>query len=264
MNLQQIKSRLHDGVCISNSPSVVDIGDGMIVKHGTRVSDVEENAANLVSSFTLIRVPKMIASHSEVLYGRSYTYLVQEKLPGLPLMSFLESLDTASCNDLANQLASIVTQLKRLDRKGIIGHPGYPGCLKQHIFAAFRTPCRATTTQELVDWIAAKGEILTTPADRAKWISTIDFTRPQIFCHGDLVPENILVEQTTNGGLVITGVVDWEATGWYPYFWNDFITRRRLHQYPQQWAKIASCMLMFPNESTAFDYLFNYAEMAAD
>ena len=37
-----------------------------------------------------------------------------------------------------------------------------------------------------------------------------------VFTHGDLCPRNILV----NESLRITGIVDWEAAGWYPEYWE--------------------------------------------
>lgn len=33
--------------------------------------------------------------------------------------------------------------------------------------------------------------------------------------HGDLLPQNILVEGST-----ITGIIDWETAGYYPAFWE--------------------------------------------
>lgn len=38
---------------------------------------------------------------------------------------------------------------------------------------------------------------------------------PPVFTHGDLNPFNILV----NGDRVV-GILDWEFSGWYPYYWE--------------------------------------------
>ena len=54
--------------------------------------------------------------------------------------------------------------------------------------------------------------------------SSIQFTRRLyqdtsrneiVFTHGDLDPRNILVEEGH-----VTGIVDWEQSGWYPGYWE--------------------------------------------
>ncbi|KAF9556781.1 hypothetical protein CPC08DRAFT_641050 [Agrocybe pediades] len=35
------------------------------------------------------------------------------------------------------------------------------------------------------------------------------------FAHGDLLPKNIIVNGST-----ITGIIDWEAAGFYPEYWE--------------------------------------------
>ncbi|KAF2772401.1 hypothetical protein EJ03DRAFT_324815 [Teratosphaeria nubilosa] len=37
-----------------------------------------------------------------------------------------------------------------------------------------------------------------------------------VFTHGDMSPRNIMVDER----LQITGIVDWEAVGWYPDYWE--------------------------------------------
>jgi aminoglycoside phosphotransferase (APT) family kinase protein len=36
------------------------------------------------------------------------------------------------------------------------------------------------------------------------------------FCHGDLSPDNIIVDRELN----IVGLLDWEDSGWYPEYWE--------------------------------------------
>jgi len=38
---------------------------------------------------------------------------------------------------------------------------------------------------------------------------------PPVFTHGDLSASNVLVE-----GDKITGIIDWETSGWYPQYWE--------------------------------------------
>lgn len=48
----------------------------------------------------------------------------------------------------------------------------------------------------------------------------IDLTRPPVFSHGDLLPDNIMCDLESNR---ITAIIDWEHAGCYPYFWDIFV-----------------------------------------
>ena len=37
-----------------------------------------------------------------------------------------------------------------------------------------------------------------------------------VFTHGDIAPRNIMVDEEHN----ITGILDWEFSGWYPDYWE--------------------------------------------
>jgi len=43
--------------------------------------------------------------------------------------------------------------------------------------------------------------------------STLD---SMVFTHGDVAPRNIMVDEVGN----ITGILDWEKSGWYPDYWE--------------------------------------------
>ena len=46
--------------------------------------------------------------------------------------------------------------------------------------------------------------------------SMLPQSKNSCFTHGDVAPHNIMVDE--NGR--ITGVIDWELTGWYPEYWD--------------------------------------------
>ena len=39
-----------------------------------------------------------------------------------------------------------------------------------------------------------------------------------VFPHGDLPSANIMVKQNTDGGYTISGIIDWEVSGFYPEY----------------------------------------------
>ncbi len=49
-----------------------------------------------------------------------------------------------------------------------------------------------------------------------------------MFFHGDLVPENIMVDEASGS---ITSIIDWKRAGWYPYFWDESLVSMRLSAY---------------------------------
>ncbi|EXK80873.1 hypothetical protein FOQG_14645 [Fusarium oxysporum f. sp. raphani 54005] len=74
-----------------------------------------------------------------------------------------------------------------------------------------------------------------------------------VFTHGDIRPANIMVKKDLEGKWKVTAIIDWEASGFYPEYWESFkmtnnLTPRdesdwymylpaglSLRQYPVQW-----------------------------
>ncbi|KAF5376427.1 hypothetical protein D9615_008632 [Tricholomella constricta] len=41
-----------------------------------------------------------------------------------------------------------------------------------------------------------------------------------VLSHGDLNPKNIILQDDQSGGVVVSGIIDWEMGGWYPEYWD--------------------------------------------
>lgn len=41
-----------------------------------------------------------------------------------------------------------------------------------------------------------------------------------VFTHADLNPRNSLVQRSGRGGWRLSGIVDWETSGYYPEYWD--------------------------------------------
>jgi aminoglycoside phosphotransferase len=223
-------------------------------------------AVQLVALKTSVRVPQIISFMSDAAFG----IIVQEKLPGTSLHEVLIHspllLRDDICDDLGSQLKTIVNHLSSLDDPRGFGQVdddgGYRHTFHRHLFSRFTVPkCEVKTTEELIQWMAVQS--LGKEQKVQEWLSVFDFSRPSIFSHGDLVPPNIMVEQNAAGRLMITGIIDWEAAGWYPYFWNHFIARFNDNRYGEAWKKVSAPMRMFPRESTAFYEMYGRAEIYA-
>jgi hypothetical protein len=195
--LDRVKLEISQGTPITGK--VVDIGNGQLVKFGTFVSSREAEATKLIAAHTSIPVPTIHAT----LYDEttSITYIVQEKLQGCRLDRVLENLDANDQHTIEQELKDSLSQLSMLDTRGTMGMVGAPMCfIGFHPFAASLGESlgswRANTVLEFVTWLiditnTNVGSTILSPLLE----NSFDSTTPSIFSHGDLVPENILINE---------------------------------------------------------------------
>ncbi|KAG6884109.1 hypothetical protein C0993_001386 [Termitomyces sp. T159_Od127] len=237
--LERVKLAVSQGRRVHSS--AVDIGNGLLVKYGTRASSREAEATMLVATHTTVPVAKIYATlHDE---AESITYIVQSKLPGQSLSVLLPTLQPDQQAIIESELKEILRKLSCLDTYGQMGMVGKPSeFLGFHPFG-IHGPWLATNLSEFLHWPidtanSAVGCTVIEPVD----LSNFDFEKSPIFSHGDLVPENILID---NGH--VSGIIDWEHAGWYPYFWNSYIAQRNHYRYPKTWTD------MVPNIMTLYE-----------
>lgn len=243
--------------------NVCDIGDGKIVKYGFSVRVGEGLATRFIAENTSIPVPEIFAIATEELKNDRITYIVEEKIHGTRLLEILPTLDSQNASDIAEQLSGFLVQLSSLDHRGS-GHVGVIGGSfnETGFFGSWthfdhRMP---TTTKEFVEYFVDRARRGVSPDKIAKWMSTFDFSRPPIFSHGDLVPENIMVYDGR-----VTGIIDWECAGWYPYFWNHcmgWLALRRPSCKDSAWKEILPQTIQpYEAESSCFSEILFYADI---
>ncbi|KAI0662276.1 kinase-like protein [Cubamyces menziesii] len=268
-DLQTVKDIIGRGRTLVSSydATVVEL-DGIIVKFGRRIYKSEAIAMQLVRSATPVPLPYCFAYFSESTYngqGRC-GYLVMEKSPGIPLVDLLPRLVEPSCDIIASQLHTHISSLRALNRRGTWGMVGRDGVYHGGFFSYLHqpidqeqirngNPCVASSTQHVLDYFAKALNTLCGPDPEVmSLISRIDSTRPSVFSHGDLVPENILVDERT---YTITSIIDWERAGWYPYFWDDSIAIFRECAYQKSlvtcelWNRIRVAAIANPSDEDA-------------
>lgn len=191
---------------------VCDIGDGKVVKYGLNVRAGEGLATQFISENTSIPVPKIFAVVTEEpKLGHLETYIVEEKIHSTSLLKALPTLDSQSSSNIAEQLSHMLRQLSTLDQRGS-GHLGViGGSFKETaLFGNWGhlDHLMPTTTKEFIEYFVDRAGPGVSPDKIAEWISAFDFSRPPIFSHGDLIPENIMVHDGS-----VTGIIDWECAG---------------------------------------------------
>ncbi|KAG6901073.1 hypothetical protein C0995_001213 [Termitomyces sp. Mi166 len=121
--VERVKLEISRGSVIDYG-KVVDIGNGLLVKYGTRINSREAEATKLVATHTLVPVPKIIAT----LYDEteSVTYIVQTKLPGRSPALLLPTFNPDQQAIIEQELKEIFCQLSTLDTLGPMGMVGKP------------------------------------------------------------------------------------------------------------------------------------------
>lgn len=149
-----------------------------------------------------------------------------ERLPGVTLEVARESLSDAQHSAILSQLKSIFQELRSLPPPPGVGIESCVGgslCdsrLPQSSprFGPFKT------INEFHLWLCDGFRPEDHPArkDDQDWADIRQMTAeqdgpwpPPVFTHGDLHPGNILA-----CGDRVTGIVDWEFSGWYPHYWE--------------------------------------------
>ena len=97
--------------------------------------------------------------------------------------------------------------------------------------------------------------LLHAPASRAapshkQWIRSMLRTDHHIvFTHGDFHPRNVMV---TDGpmGVELSGIVDWEASGFYPEYWEHLkaLNTRSIKDTSDWWEHLPSCILGYDRD----------------
>ncbi|KAI8691488.1 APH domain-containing protein [Fusarium sp. Ph1] len=187
--------------------------DGAIRK-SARISrsnlGAEKRRLELVKANTSVPVPRV----RQYYVSGEFEHLVMDSIPGMTLESAWSSLSHLERESIADQVVSLVQQLRKLH--------------SSHIDAALlhRQPIRAElrdatdlnmerikpylTNQHIVEFVQARSVVVDGQAN--------------VFTHGDLDWANILLADKQ-----VCGIIDLESSGFFPPHW-EWVTVKRLSQ----------------------------------
>lgn len=193
--------------------TVIDRG-GTIVKWGKRVKESESNTMKMIKEKTTIPVPEIISSYS----CDGKWCIIMEKIEGTTLDKAMKNMSEEDILRIETQLDEYIDQLK------LIRPTSDEVSLANYIYTHFVRNIHETVTNTkkfISRWIERSFVSSKDVANKFKDL-------PPVFCHGDLSPSNIIIR-----GTKIVGIIDWEYSGWYPYFWDYYIICRN----PEEWGK---------------------------
>lgn len=180
--------------------------------------------------------------------------LVAEKVPGEPLDTIWNNLAKAEQESIKKQLHEQFTLMRKCTQP-YIGRPGKQPTfnvydrLEQTYMGPFED------TQAFDNWCLSRikkssfttwkmKRFLEKAREKAKANGTLD---KFVLTHGDLTPRNIMVE----GGKV-TGIVDWERSGFFPEYAEYAFALRLGHEIEKWWIPVLKEVLV-PCEVTRLD-----------
>ncbi|KNZ79026.1 hypothetical protein J132_06866 [Termitomyces sp. J132] len=200
----------------------------MYIKWGKLIRLAEGRITHFVETHTPLPVPIVIDNFT---VGEN-TYLVTSRLPGKPLSMLYPELTPEQECRLSEQLSRILA------------------------------PLRALSAPSGLTLMVRTGG-LEIPDDEAETVwetITKAHSRPHRLCltHNDLGPHNVLVDDDWK----ITGIVDWEAAGWLPEYWE--LTKGTFLPFYRKgrWHRILSAALPgYALEQEAEKYIVKYRKI---
>jgi len=198
---------MHQRLIYERSNRVVyDLDGEHILKIGTGNPN-EAETMKYVRNNTTLPVPKVINywTHDE------YNYILMEKVAGSTLESIWPTLQEDEKRSILSQLKAIVQEMRKVefDFIGAVNRrPTMEYLISRDPFGPLQT------LDDFYDLRFSKMQLDGVFADFAheqRKFKGVKF----VLCHNDLGPYNILVE----GGR-ITAILDWEASGSYPEYWE--------------------------------------------
>ncbi|KAK2877199.1 hypothetical protein FQN49_001349 [Arthroderma sp. PD_2] len=214
---------------------VVEQDLSYVLKFGSAVRPCEEQAMRLVSQHTSIPIPRVVNSKMESNFGQ----IVMTIIPGAPLDRSWMSLDEKTRLRLCRETWTLLTQLRDIPRP--------PACEGLFQCMADGSTSDDALLQDL-DQPPHK-HIYTDDGLRARLYERylhfngrrykdslpdmLPRSSESVFTHADIAPRNIMVNEKHE----ITGILDWELSGWYPDYWEYSQIMRHANKVTTDWAK---------------------------
>lgn len=184
---------------------------GLVIKESREETRNEANALRMVEEYTSIPAPRLV----DVGEYNGQNYVVMTLLPGKTLHEVFHLMSYQERNRFADDLSACVAQLRQIPNKtpykfaNTIGGRIYDPRISCPSDA---DPCN--TEAEFYDILTAHHDCTAEEAFGEEYASLRQDHR-SFFTHSDLHASNILIE---NGCLC--GIVDWEAAGYKPEYWE--------------------------------------------
>ena len=214
---------LSEGTVLFEAPSVTVLQVGTIaVKITVDDRTITEWGSLLYLEEHLPNFPSP-RPHGLVKTGDLYV-LFMSLIPGVPLEEVWHQLVVAGKCDVRAQLDQLLSQLRSLPFRQGTPFGGVQGEGCRDIRRTVYTNTEPIVSAEQFEEFLFAG--LKPKAMSPRYAQFLRKLMPEgascVFTHGDLRPANILVQMAEDGTTcAVQGVIDWEASGFYPPYWES-------------------------------------------
>lgn len=228
---------------------VWSLGSNLILKERSN-SPPNFEALNIrfLKERTSIPLPTVVRDWKE---DNGRYFLLAERVPGEPLSDVWANLTMDERENIAKETADYLMQLRTLhsDKMQSLGN--------QPLYSAFFIPVGYgiphgpfSSDDEL--WTAMEAALTKIPEEvRSRLRERMPTAAPYTFTHGDLASVNIMVN---NGHL--TGIIDWEAAGYFPVWWEFAFATVGLGREDKEWKTLLQKYM--PEYTDAREFWLDY------
>ncbi|KAE8155349.1 kinase-like domain-containing protein [Aspergillus avenaceus] len=211
--------------------SIVRLSPTVVVKFGPRVTVTEANSMIYVAQNSMkVPVPEVFAccTYGPIDrdiddYGSLFdTYIFMSFVDGQPL-------DTTR---VASQLKEYIDDIRSMGDTSYIGSVDH-GPVMDPILSISKVQGPFSSEKEFIETIVEAYQYCAPRQHVKKFLHGMvgNHAHYILFTHGDLRPQNIMVKDGN-----VTGILDWELSGWYPEWqndWGDYLLDILQPYYPQ-------------------------------
>ncbi|OAX79860.1 hypothetical protein ACJ72_05816 [Emergomyces africanus] len=188
-----------------------------ISKTGRSVRPSEAEAMRLVEKHTFVPVPNVIYA----LFNDTNGDIGMTIIPGSSLDKHWESLDDKTKQSLCRRTWDLISMIRQIPQKPELKHlfqcaaDGSP-TLDPLIQDIQQPPTPLETDSQLRSRIYERYIRYGGSRYRDQLLDMLPHSSSSVFTHADIAPRNIMVDENYQ----ITGLLDWEYSGWYPDYWE--------------------------------------------
>ncbi|KAI0197969.1 kinase-like domain-containing protein [Astrocystis sublimbata] len=195
--------------------------DDIIWKRGRRVTRNEEAALRIVREHTTIPVPEVYWTKYSTKNGLPYGEIFMQEIPGLPLDGTWDSLEPSTKERICSQAWGFVEQLRKIPKPSEfeeLYQCGADGSLSRDVLLAdLESPHSPILDDESLRRRINERYLHFNGGSYGEHLPDyLPHSDVSVFSHCDLAPRNIMVDESCT----ITGLIDWEFSGWYPDYWE--------------------------------------------
>ncbi|KAL7654478.1 hypothetical protein ACMYSQ_006486 [Aspergillus niger] len=228
---------------------VWSLGSDLILKErSNQAPNFEAENLRFSRENTSIPVPGVVEDWEE---PNGHYFVLTKRIPGVPLSSLWPRMKMDDKERIAKQTADYLMQLGELHSnrmESLGGKPIYSTFLFRRGYYIPHGPL--ASDDDL--WAELEVALEHVPVEtRQRLRQRMPSAAPYIFTHGNLTSANIMVE---NGSL--TGILDWEASGYFPVWWEFTCAGIGLGEEDRDWRDLLQEYM--PDLSEAREWWLDY------